>query len=67
MQSSYFQHTPILITTGDPDPHVPVSRVEESVAILEALNAELSLRVYKDRTHTISMDEIQLANKLILI
>ncbi len=61
-----FQHTPILITTGDPDPHVPLQRVKESVEILENLKAEISLRVYKGRPHTIQMEEIQLANELIL-
>ena len=61
-----FQHTPILITTGDPDPHVPLQRVKESVEILENLKAEVSLRVYKGRPHTIQMEEIQLANELIL-
>ena len=61
-----FQHTPILITTGDPDPHVPLQRVKQSVEILENLKAEVSLRVYKGRPHTIQMEEIQLANELIL-
>ena len=61
-----FQHTPILVTTGDPDPHVPLQRVKESVEILEGLKAEVSLRVYKGRPHTIQMEEIQLANELIL-
>ena len=62
-----FLHTPILITTGDPDPHVPLIRVQESVAVLEKLNAEVSLRVYSGRAHTIQQQEIELANKLILV
>lgn len=57
-----FKGTPILITTGDPDPHVPVSRVEESVEILKTLNAKVELKVYKGRMHTIQMEEIELAN-----
>jgi phospholipase/carboxylesterase len=62
-----FLHTPILLTTGNPDPHVPLARVEESVAILEKLNAEVSLRVYNGRPHTIQLQEIDLANKLVLV
>lgn len=60
-----FQNTPILLTTGEPDDHVPLSRVEESVAVLENLNADVTLKVYKGRPHTIQLEEIQLANKLI--
>lgn len=61
-----FAHTPVFITTGNPDPHVPVTRVEESVVILEKLNAEVSLRVYNGRPHTIQLQELDLANKLVL-
>ena len=56
-----FKGTPILITTGDPDPHVPMSRIYESVEILENLNARVELKVYKGRPHTIQTEEIELA------
>lgn len=56
-----FKGTPILITTGDPDPHVPMSRIYESVEVLERLNAKVELKVYKGRPHTIQMEEIELA------
>ena len=56
-----FKGTPILITTGDPDPHVPMSRIYESVEVLEKLNARVELKVYKGRPHTIQMEEIELA------
>jgi phospholipase/carboxylesterase len=62
-----FAGTPVLITTGDPDPHVPLSRVEESVAVLKQMNASVTLKVYKGRQHTISYDEIALANQLVFI
>ena len=63
--SGDFKQTPVLITTGDPDPHVPLERVEASVAIFRKLNADVTLRVYKHRPHTITMEEIQLARKLL--
>ena len=62
-----FSQTPFLITTGDPDPHVPLSRVEESIAVLKTMNAQVSSRVYRGKPHSISMEEIELANELILL
>ena len=64
--SGDFQNTSILITTGDPDPHVPLIRVEDSVKIFKALNAKVELKVYEGRVHTIQMEEIELANELVL-
>jgi phospholipase/carboxylesterase len=60
-----FNNTPVLITTGDPDPHVPVSRVNDSVEILEELNADVTLKIYKGRQHTISHEELVLANEIL--
>lgn len=61
-----FGKTPIYISTGDPDPHVPVSRVKESVAILERLNAFVTYAIYPGRPHTISAEEIKQVNNTIL-
>jgi phospholipase/carboxylesterase len=60
-----FNNTPVLITTGNPDPHVPLSRVEESVEILKGMGADVTLKVYPGRPHTITADEIKLANQYI--
>jgi len=60
-----FKNTPILITTGNPDPHVPLSRVEESVSVLKNLHAHVTLKIFKGRAHTILKGEIELANQLI--
>jgi phospholipase/carboxylesterase len=61
-----FKGTPVLITTGDPDVHVPLSRVQETVEILTGMDADVTLKVYKGRQHTIQMLEIELARQLIL-
>lgn len=58
-----FGQTPVLITTGDPDPHVPVSRVEESIEVLTNLNADVKSEIYAGRPHTITRREIDLANE----
>ncbi|RZM09187.1 MAG: phospholipase, partial [Pedobacter sp.] len=60
-----FKKTPVLITTGDPDPHVPVSRVEISAGILAKMNASVSTKIYPGRVHTISQKEINLAKALV--
>ncbi|WP_183566507.1 alpha/beta hydrolase [Mucilaginibacter sp. SP1R1] len=60
-----FDQTPILITTGDPDPHVPVSRVNDSMAIMQALHGNVTLKIYKGRQHTISNEELVLANAIL--
>lgn len=63
--SGDFEGTPFFIGTGDPDLHVPLERVEKSVNILDQMNANVHLEVYKGRPHTISQDEIDHANRLI--
>ena len=64
--SGDFSQTPVLITTGDPDPHVPVSRVEETVAQLTKMNANVLYKVYKGRPHTITQEELDLAGQHVL-
>lgn len=65
--SGDFNGTPIFIGTGNPDPHVPVERVKESVTILEKMNAKVYLEVYEGRPHTITQDEIEEANRVIFV
>ena len=60
-----FEKTPIFIGTSDPDPHVPIERVNETVEVLQKMEAESVLKVYRDMGHTISQDEIRLANELV--
>jgi phospholipase/carboxylesterase len=63
--SGDFNGTPIFIGTGNPDPHVPIERVKESVRILEKMNAKVALQVYDGRPHTITQDEIEEVNRVI--
>jgi len=58
-----FEGTPVLITTGDPDPHVPLTRVQQSLQQLQAQQANVKMQVYPGRPHTISRDELQLADE----
>lgn len=61
-----FVGTPVLLTTGDPDPHVPLSRVEETQRVLGKLQAKVLLKVFKGRPHSILPDELELANEHVL-
>lgn len=60
-----FGGTPIFIGTSDPDFHVPVARVRASTALLTELGAHVTERVYPNLGHTISQEEIELANALV--
>lgn len=60
-----FAGTPVFIGTSNPDFHVPVERVEETVKIMEQMGASVTLKIYDGMPHTISQDEIDLTNTLI--
>lgn len=60
-----FKQTPIFIGTSDPDVHVPVERVHATTKLLQQLNADVTEKVYPNMGHTISEDEINLANRLV--
>lgn len=60
-----FRGTPVFIGTSDPDPHVPVGRVNATSNILKNMNARVTEKIYSNMGHTINGDEIELANKLI--
>lgn len=60
-----FGGTPIFIGSGNPDAHVPVERVKETEKIMKNMNASIHVQIYDNRPHTISADEILLANKFV--
>ena len=60
-----FAGTPVLITAGDADPHVPLYRIEESAAILRQLRADVNVEIYPGKPHSISADETLLANNIV--
>jgi phospholipase/carboxylesterase len=57
--------TRALFSSGDPDPHVPWSRVEASARELERMGAQVELRRHTGRPHTILDKELELARSLI--
>lgn len=53
-----FGGTPVLLSTGDPDPHVPLQRVQETADAMRELGAQVTLRMHSGKPHTISIEEL---------
>lgn len=60
-----FNLTPVFIGSSDPDPHIPVPRVKETVRVLKGMNAAVTEKLYPDMGHTVSMEEIEEVNRLL--
>jgi phospholipase/carboxylesterase len=65
--SGDFAGTPVFIASGDPDPHIPVSRVRESTAVLTDMGAQVAEKIYPGIPHTVIQDEVDWVNKNMLI
>jgi len=57
--------TPVFFGSGDPDPHVPWQRVQQSAKVLAEMDATVTLRRYAGRPHTITAEELDFARQLI--
>ena len=63
--SGQLSGTPCFLGAGDPDPHVPWKRVEESASVLSVLGGGVTLRRYPGLPHTINHDELQQAKQIL--
>jgi phospholipase/carboxylesterase len=61
-----FAGMPALFSSGDPDPHVPWSRVLASADQFRTMGAEVQLQRYPGRPHTVLAQEIKAARELLL-
>lgn len=59
------QGTPVFIGCSDPDPHIPLRRVQETTSLLRMMGAQVTEKIYADMGHTIIQDEIDQASQLI--
>jgi phospholipase/carboxylesterase len=57
--------TPAFFGSGDPDPHVPWERVQESADVLAQMGAVVTIKRYAGRPHTVTQEEIGFAKQLI--
>jgi phospholipase/carboxylesterase len=62
-----FGGMPVFIGTSDPDPHVPVSRVKETTRILTEMHANVNEKVYPMMGHTITIEEIEEAKRVVFV
>lgn len=57
---------PAFFGSGDPDPHVPWARVEQSAQILRQMGAAVAAERYPGRPHTIAAHEIAVGRTMVL-
>jgi len=56
--------TSVFLGSGDPDPHVPFERVQETERVLTAMGASVELRRNPGMPHTINDDELEACRAL---
>lgn len=56
---------PVFLGAGDPDPHVPWWRVEETAEVLGRMGAQVDLRRYPGMPHTVNDEELGIARALL--
>lgn len=59
------EQTPVFLGSGDPDPHVPFSRVLETETVLKRIGAKVEVRRYAGMPHTINEDELAVCRGLL--
>ena len=57
--------TPVFFGSGDPEPHVPWERVQQSAEVLTEMGASVTAKRYRGKPHTITHKEIEVAKSLI--
>lgn len=57
--------TPVFLGSGDPDPHVPWARVEETARVLERMGGVVTLRRYPGMGHTVNAEELAAARAML--
>jgi phospholipase/carboxylesterase len=55
----------VLLSSGDPDPHVPWERVRVTNEVFAEMGASVTIARYENRPHTILEKEIEAARRLI--
>jgi predicted esterase len=60
-----FAATPVFLGAGDPDPHVPRERVEETAEVFRRLGADVDVRIYPGLGHAIAQEELEIARRIV--
>ena len=56
---------PVLLGCSERDPHIPIGRVRETEAVMRALGAGVTARIYPGGGHGINEDEVGLVRRLL--
>jgi predicted esterase len=59
-----FEGTPVFLGSSDPDPHIPVARVDETEVVMARMGAEVTKRIYPGMGHTINREELQYVQRM---
>lgn len=65
LYSGDLHQTPYFVGCSDVDAHIPLERVNESAALFEQLNADVTKVIYPGMPHTINSDEMKQINSII--
>lgn len=57
--------TPAFFGCGDPDPHIPRERVEESGRVYSELGANVEVRIYPGLGHAVNADEVDEVRRML--
>jgi predicted esterase len=57
--------TPVFMGCSDVDPHIPLTRVEETARILRSIGGQVDTRIYPGMGHTINRDELDAAQDIL--
>lgn len=59
------EETPVYLSAGDTDPHIPWRRVEATREVLERMRARVTMRRWPGRPHIILQEEIEEARAIL--
>lgn len=60
-----FAGMPAFFGCSDVDPHIPLTRVDESVEVFDRMDAAVTRRIYPGMGHTVNADEIRFTQRLL--
>jgi phospholipase/carboxylesterase len=59
--------TPVLLSSGDPDPHVPWARVQQSAELLQGIGGRVTIRRYPGKLHSVAGEELRSAIEVLAV
>ncbi|WP_049924277.1 alpha/beta hydrolase [Halopiger djelfimassiliensis] len=59
------ESTPVFLGCSDVDPHIPETRVRETAAVFESMNADVTMRLYEGMGHGVNEDELEAVAEMV--